>query len=177
MNISKLMPSKTYVLITRLSIEEVSKRIAENIKPDRKTSTYEFHNPLKRQYEGKLASNAFSIHQVIVGRRNSFAPLITGFMSTQNDKTHIDIKMEVLPFVKTFMALWLGAVGFACILVLFVELLNITQVLHYPFNPFLLIPFIMFLFGCYLPFAAFKTQRDNSRYYLIKLLDGHEEGI
>lgn len=175
MNFKNFFPSDSYMLTTKLSVDEVKIRLSESINQPKKFLTREFNNPLTRQYEGQLFNNTFKINQIIVGKRNSFAPLITGSITSYHDTTNIKIKMELLPFVITFMFLWLSSVGLVCVVLLSGGLLHLPQIIHDGFSPFLLIPFVMFIFGCFLPFSGFKTESENSKYYLIKLLDGQEQ--
>lgn len=67
MNLEKFLPSKTYVLITSLSVDEVKTRIAQRIEPNAIIPNANFNDPLERQYEGRLFNNSFQINQKIVG--------------------------------------------------------------------------------------------------------------
>src|SRR5580765_1717007 len=127
MNLEKIFPQDGYVLTTKLSAEEVKKRISESSRQKKKPSVAEFHNPLSRQYEDKIVIDTFQINQVKVKRRNSLAPLSTGKINPDTDATNIEIKMELLPFAKTFMSLWFVLTGIACIILLLIGLLQLMQ--------------------------------------------------
>ena len=174
MNLKKIFPEESYILTTKLSVDEVKKRISESILQKKNSSLAEFHNPLKRKYEGKLFNDTFQINQVIVERRNSFAPLITGKINSSFNKTNVEVKMELLPFVRMFMSFWLGVIGLACVVILFVGLLQFREILSEGFSPMIMIPFILFIFGCYLTFGGFKSQSENSKYFLANLLEGQQ---
>ena len=82
--------------------------------------------------------------------------------------------MELLPFVRMFMSFWLGVIGLACVVILFVRLLQFREILSEGFSPMIMIPFILFIFGCYLTFGGFKSQSENSKYFLANLLEGQQ---
>lgn len=167
-----IFPSITYIFRTKLTRVEVKKRILEKIKESKKFSQSEFDNHLTRKYDGILINETFKISQIIVGKRNSFAPLIIGHITTQDNDTIIEINMEIQSFAKIFTILWLCIVGFICFIIILVYILNFIKNSQIKISPFLLIPFGMFLLGCFIPLHGFKIESNNSKNFLINLLEG-----
>ena len=170
----KFFPSKSYTLLTELSEFEVKRRIAAKINSQQKTSPSDFNDPMKRQYKGEVYEHGFRISQVLVGKKNSFAPLITGNISSFGITTKIEIEMRLTPFVVGFMLLWLGFVGLFCLGMLFVRMERFHEILKDGFSMDALIPFGMFIFGCILPRIGFKSESDNAKIFLASLLKAHE---
>lgn len=83
--------------------------------------------------------------------------------------------MEILPFAKNVMSLFLGFTGLLCIGFIIVALGDLRRLGHSRLGTNVVIPFIMFAFGCLLPFSGFKTESENTRYFLEKLLEAKEE--
>ena len=77
MNIKKYLPYENYLLTTKLSIDEIRKRILDNIEPKKKYSLFETYNSTK-VYEEELFNNIFKLNRIIVKRQDSFTPVITG---------------------------------------------------------------------------------------------------
>jgi len=174
MRFQKFFPSKSYTLLTELSEFEVKRRINAKINSQEKTSQADFNDPVKRQYKGEVYEHGFRISQVLVGKRNSFAPLITGNISSFNTTTKIEIDMRLSPFVIGFMLFWLGFVGLFCLGMILVGMARFHEILKNGFSMDALIPFGMFIFGCILPRVGFKTESDNSKVFLASLLKAHE---
>ena len=174
MNLRKYLPYEDYALTSKLSVEEVRKRIFENIEPKKTYRFPGFNKNTVKLYEGTLIDNAFTITRII-NSRNSFLPVITGDISTFLGKTQIKIEMRLVHLVLVFMSLWLGIVGLVCIGIFLVGALKFKEILETGFSPMLLIPYAMFIFGCLLVILSFKAESKKSKDFLLELLEGQEE--
>lgn len=172
MMIKLIFPSDSYLLTTKLSIEEVNRRVLDKINVQKKFSEKEFANPLTRQYDGVLNNESFRIHQVIIGKRNSFAPLIIGNVNSLEDKTIIDLRMEIRSSEKAFVIIWLSLVSIICLVIIFISILHLLGMKQIELSYFLLIPFVMLIFGCFLPAHFYKIESKNSKLLLVNLLEG-----
>jgi len=175
-NLKKSLYFEDYVLTTRLSVEDVCKRLADNIEPKRTNRfSISFDNSTK-PYEGEIKENRFRISRII-NYRNSFLPVIEGEILRSAGKTHIHIRMKLAAIVIVFICLWLWVVGFPCIEILLKELLNIRQILQSGlagFSPMNLIPFGMLIFMYLMVYFGFKTESRKSKKFLAALLEGEE---
>ncbi|ACU59576.1 hypothetical protein [Chitinophaga pinensis] len=173
MNIKKYLPFENYVLTTRLPVMEVIKRLHNNIEISRGLQLSHLNNSSGKPYTGEITSSTFKMSRII-NYRNSFLPQITGEITSFLDETQIIIKMQPVTFVLIFMSFWLGTVGLACLGILLTGLSQLPLLFSEGFSPFVLIPFVMFVFGCLLCTLAFKTEAKKSKAFLEQLLEGQE---
>ena len=170
MILKNVLPFENYVLTTKLSVDEVLKRIADNIQQKPGFSFPTFSRNYTKPYTGEISGTTFTMSRNI-NYRNSFLPVITGQISTYLGQTQINIKMRPIIFVLIFISFWLGIVGLVCIGMLLAGLFQIKQILQNGFSPMILIPFVMFAFGCLLTHFAFKEESKNSKEFLARLLE------
>jgi hypothetical protein len=170
MNLKKYLPLESYVLISKLSVEEALRRLADNVEPKKSFGLSMFNSSSNKLYEGQILGNTFSISRII-NYRNSFLPVITGDISTYLGETQIKMKMQPVTFVLIFISVWLGIVGLVCLGIILVGLIQFKQILQNGFSPMILIPFTMFLFGCLLTTLAFKAESRKSKEFLERLFD------
>ena len=173
MTLKKFLPFENYVITSRLPVEEVRKRLADNIEPKKSLRLSVFNRDSNKPYEGQILGDTFTISRII-NYRNSFLPVITGHISTFLGKTQINVKMRLVIFVLIFISFWLGSIELICLGIILVGLIRFKQVLQNGFSPMILIPFGMFLFGCLLTIFAFKAESKKSKYFLEKLFEGQE---
>ena len=173
MNFKKYFLFENYVLTTRLPVEEVARRLAENIEPKRSFRFSLFSKGSNKPYEGQMLGNTFTISRII-NYRNSFLPIITGHISAFSGETQINVKMRPETFVLIFISLWLGIVGLVCLGIILAGFFQIQEILQNGFSPMILIPFGMFLFGCLLTTLPFKVESKKSKEFLERLLDGQQ---
>jgi hypothetical protein len=173
MNLKKFLPVENYTLSSKLTVEEVRKRIANNIEPKKNFRFSLISNSYSKPYEGSITGNSFTISRVI-NYRNSFLPEITGTISSFIGQTQVKIKMQPVTFVLVFISLWLGLVGFVCFIVLIGITFQYQEIFKDGASPFSLIPFAMFVFGCLLTYFAFKKESKKSKAFLAALLEGEE---
>lgn len=174
MNFKKYLPFENYSLMSKLTVEEITKRLADNIEPKNNFRFTGLNKSTNKPYEGQIERDRFTITRII-NYRNSFLPVITGQISTFLGKTQINVKMRPTTYVLIFMSIWLGTVGLICLGILFFGIFQFRQVLQDGFSPMMLIPFGMFLFGCLLTTLAFKAESKKSKYFLATLLQGEEQ--
>jgi len=173
MFLKKFLPYENYVLTTRLSCDEVLKRIAENIEEKQGFNFSIFSRSYNKPYTGEIIGHSFKISRNIL-YRNSFLPVIKGQVSSYPRHTQINIKMRPVIFVLVFMTFWLGIVGVVCISTLLAGLLQFREVLQNGFSPMFLIPFGMFAFGWLLSYFGFKRESNKSKEFLARLLESDD---
>ena len=159
-----LLPNEDLVLYSNLSVEEVMRRIKENVGP--KVRSNYWNRPIScKSYEGDVYGNIFDIKKVI-DYRNSFLPVIHGIVYLDaNGKTGIILKMRLAPFVKAFILLWLLFTGLACIGFLIKGIINYNNILKgigKIFEHGVPVPFFLFLFGCAITVIPFKIESRKS---------------
>lgn len=161
MSLKNLLPFENYVLATRLSKEDLLKRIAANIRSH-------------KAYSGKITGESFTMTRNIA-YRNSFLPIIEGNVTTEFGQTRVAIKMRLNLFVLIFMSIWLGIVGLVSIGLLLAIIVGFRQIIQNGFPPMLLIPFGMFVFGSLLMYFAFKTESSKSKKFLAALIESIDD--
>jgi hypothetical protein len=170
MILKNVLPFENYVLTTRLSAEEVLKRIADNVQQKQDFSFSTFNRNYTKPYTGQIIGTNFTMSRNI-NYRNSFLPIVKGQITTYLGQTQVNIKMRPVIVVLIFISFWLGVVGLVCIGMILAGLLQFKQILHNGFSPMLFIPFGMFAFGCLLTHFAFKGESKNSKEFLARLLE------
>lgn len=159
----KVLPFEKHYLRTRLSKEQVIERLQESIEPEKSFGFGSFNFSYTKPYVGKIYGDTFEIKRAI-NYRNSFLPLIKGVVNSEIGRTKINITLKPHDFVIAFMTIWFGGVTIGCVATTYVMLTD-------DFNPFLVIPFAMLLFGIALVVGAFKTESSKSKKDLLTLLE------
>ena len=174
MKFRNYLPTEKYTLVTHLRVAEVRQRVADRIEP-KTTTLFPMYSKKGRTkpYEGELVNDTFTINKII-DYKNSFLPVITGHISAHGDKTRIAISMNLTLFVLVFIAIWLGILGTICLGLLLSGLLRLSQFTQSEFNPLVLLPFGMFIFGAGLTLIAFKAESKSAKKFLADLLEGQE---
>jgi hypothetical protein len=170
MNFSAFLPFENYMLTTKLSVDEVLKRIADNIQQKQGFSFSTFSRNYTKPYTGQIIGTTFTMNRNI-NYRNSFLPVITAQITPFPGQTQVNIKMLPTTFTLIFISFWLGVVGLACIGTLFMGLLQFGQILRNGFSPIFLLPFGMFVFGYLLVYVGFKVESKKSKIFLANLLE------
>lgn len=160
----KYLPFENITYQTKLDSEEILNRIDKIIEP-KKAFRGLFGNRNHKPYEGSINGKSFNITRII-GYKNSFLPRIKGSINQKRDgKTEINIKMRLHPFVLIFMFIWCGGVGLGFLVFLTISIGKGT------FDPAMLMPLAMLLFGYGLTTGGFKYESIKSRKYLTKLFE------
>lgn len=170
MTLKSALPFEEYVLTTRLSVNEVLRRLDDNIQEKQGFSISSFNRNYSKPYTGQITGTTFKMSRNI-NYRNSFLPVITGQITTYVGQTQVNIKMRPATFPLIFISFWLGFVGLVCMGILFIGLLQFRQIIQNGFSPMIFIPFGMFAFGCLLTHFAFKGESKNSKEFLATLLE------
>jgi hypothetical protein len=166
----KFLPFENYVLTTKLSVDEVLNRLANNIENKQDFNFSNLSRTYSKAYTGQIIGTTFTMTRNI-NYRNSFLPEINGQITTYLGQTQVNIKMRPMIFLLVFISLWLGIVGLVCIGILLAGIFQFKQVIQNGFSPMLFIPFGMFAFGCLLTYFAFKGESKNSKEFLARLLE------
>jgi hypothetical protein len=165
----KYLPSENITYRTKLDSGEISKRVNEIIEP-KKTfrMTGIFGGKNHKPYEGSVNGLSFKITRII-GYRNSFLPNITGEIEKDLNGSKINVKMRLHSFVLLFMFIWLTIVGSVSLTVL------ISSIDKSTFEPLIVIPLGMFLFGYGMTLGGFKYESSKSKKYLAELFEAEVE--
>ena len=171
MSFQKYLPFEKFVITSKLSSEEVMKRLTDNLEPKRKGIGSYFNIKSSKPYFGVLTENKFEIHRII-NYRNSFLPQIKGTVSSYLGETEISIYMRPAKVVIGFMIFWLGIVGVICMAIIINLLQRLNEIMNHKITPGAFIPFIMFVFGYLLIYFGFKVESKKSKAFLINLFEG-----
>ncbi len=177
MKFKGLFPTESYELTTDLPVTEVLTRLYNAIDPRKTLSMLASKSTFKKPYEGIVYVDGFKINQKIVGKQNSFAPVMTGKVSTRLNQTTIDVELTLQPFTKVFMALWVGFLGVFCTVMLYKAFISPSKSFLNNFSVSSLAPFGMLIFGFGLTLFGFKTESQNAKDYLRNLLEGDEANL
>jgi hypothetical protein len=169
MLLKNVLPIEKYVLTTNLSVDEVLKRIADNIQHRQEFNFSTLSRNYSKPYTGEINGTSFSMTRNI-NYRNSFLPIIKGHIMPCFGQTQVNIKMRPTIFALIFISFWLGIVTLFCIGLLLVGLLRFRQILQTGFSLGFLIPFAMFVFGCVLLYFSFNRESKISKDFLATLL-------
>ena len=169
MNLNNFLPVESYILTTKLSVDEVRARIQQNTSPKKDMGFFAPKNNSSKPYEGSITSNSFKISRII-NYTNSFLPIITGTISSYAGRTEVKINMRLASFVKIFVLIFMGLIGVALIVHLFLFARNMPAKSSFS----LLITFISFIFCGLLTYFAFKKESTISKQFLAKVLEGEE---
>lgn len=173
---NKYLPFEHYVLTSKLSVEEIKKRLADNIEKNRIFRFSGFSHNTSKPYEGQIEGDKFTISRVI-NYRNSFLPVIKGSVSSYLGKTQIDVKVRPTIFVLIFISIWLGLVGLVCMGIIIIGLFQFQDILRNGFSPMVFIPFGLFVFGSLLTYFGFKIESKKSKTFLMSLFEIQEQKV
>lgn len=154
------LPYENITYKTSLKEQEVLRRLREVVTSE--------HGQAWNKYKGRIDGSEFNIVRVIE-YRNSFLPKISGKIEPDFFGTRIKVTMRLHEFTLIFMIFWLGGVGLAASL-MWVQNLDEAE-----FNPSILVPFGMFIFGLVLTISGFKAESIKSKKELQKLFEAEIE--
>ncbi|WPV63976.1 hypothetical protein [Chitinophaga sp. LS1] len=172
MNIKSLLPYDRYTLTTRLNEGEVRRRLEANVAPPKKPFSLLVQryglkkNTTDKPYVGVVVGPHFEIVRVI-NYKNSFLPVTKGEMSNFLGQTEIKVKSSPHLAVMIFSGVWLFMVLVGCVAVLGASIND-------GFEPVMLIPFGMFVFGCLLFTIPYKLEAKKTKRFLAELLEAEE---
>ena len=123
-----LVPVEKIKLATKLSKQEIYKRLEENIEQEKSFSFILQNSTYSKPYVGKVVADTFDIKRAI-DYRNSFLPQIHGQLFEDFEGMKILIKMSLQPLVVAFMSFWCGIAFLGSII-------TSVQLFRKPFSPF-----------------------------------------
>ncbi len=147
----KLIPSKRIIYISKLSSQEIKNELGKHIEPMR-TLSFAVSRKFTAPYQGEIAGERFKLLRNIKGH-NSFQARVSGIIRDEKNGTKITVLMEVLPFVRAFMYVWLIAVSAFCLLIIGITIFDSQAV-----NVGFIIPFLMLILGFFLPRMGFNPE-------------------
>lgn len=152
----KFLPVENITYKTRLREEEIVKRLSGIIEPEKVVRMNIFSSSPTKSYQGQINGLTFDITRII-RYRNSFLPMIHGTIERDFDGLKIKVKMRLHTFVIVFLCVWCGGVGIVCIA-------SLSQAFDgSAFDPNMLIPFGMLLFGYLMAIGGFKFESYKSK--------------
>lgn len=120
----------------------------------------------EKPYAGNITGQQFEIVRVI-NYKNSFLPVVKGEVSHFLGQTEIRVKSSPHIAVLVFSGFWMLMVLLGCVTVTGVAIRE-------GFEPALLIPFAMLIFGSLLFTVPYKIEAKKAKEFLVKLLDATE---
>jgi hypothetical protein len=158
----KLLPYERYVLTTKLNMGEVIRRMQYNVS-EKHRNIFTIPKEEQKVFTGNVREEGFIVSRRIA-YRNSFLPIITGYIDEGFGETQIRITMRMSYFVSLFMIVWLGFTLFALIQVLYnVYLQKMVAGAIFP-------PLFMFLAGYGLMMICFKLEANKAKAMLRALM-------
>lgn len=174
MNLKKYLPYLRYTLRTRLSMDEVQKRLGEQAVSGETPAGSGFFSNLLPTFLVSVHGRYFEV-QIIVQGRNSLVSIVNGTMYDDAAGVSLDIEMAVRTEIKWFLIVWFAGTGFgAAICAIHLVKLLFTAAFHGS-DMMLLVPFLMLAFGYFLIAQGFTNVCYQCRTFLAELLDGDEE--
>lgn len=157
--IKKFLPFEELVYHSKLNKDELLARLDNEIEPEKPFSFSAKSFSYSKPYIGKISYDRFEIKRAIT-YRNSFLPVIKGTIKNDLSGSKINVKMNLIDFVKVFMIIWLGGVSLGCIASAYSLFFRNNANSETGF--FMFIPFIMLLFGVAMVCFGFKTESKKS---------------
>jgi len=165
----KFLPYEHLRIKTRLSVEEVRKRVEETTEPKRLFRWFEVNH---KPYQGKIEGSHFEVSRII-HYRNSFLPKIKGEIQADVRGCSIDLRMYPHELVMVFTIFWLGSIGFFFLRMLGAFLSSGTASNTGDLST-LLIPAGLLLFGYVLIVGGFKFESTKSKTFFHELFQAEE---
>jgi len=167
-----LFPYERFTIFSNLLPEDVILRVENEIEPPRKIS---FKTLLSRPsadhyFSGYILNGKFSLTPII-NYKNSFIPHITGFIEPHGHNCIIHVKMALNTGVLTLMCVWLGFILMACMGTI------AKCITDWHFDPIILAPLGMFLFGYSLMTGAYKLESGDAKKRLLYVTEGVLEAV
>jgi hypothetical protein len=159
-----LIPFESLTITTSLTFSEVLHRLEEVVTPPKLFRvTLPFGPPPAKPYEGTISGNTFKISRIITGR-NSFLPIIEGYIHSQPFGCSIKIRLTLHKIVLAFMILWLWTTGSIGMFALFAWLVEPSV------GPIFLPILGMFIFAWLLCLIPFKIEAKSAIKFMSILL-------
>ena len=147
----KILPSLTEEYTSNMTPVELAERMAQFVEPRRFWTRSLFRGERSKTFEGEVSATDFNIRPII-SYRNSFIPIIKGTIRPTENGSKVKLEMNLHPFVKYFVTMWLGMVGMGFFM------LCISMVESSSFSPLFLAPVGMWFFGYFLAKKGFDYE-------------------
>ena len=151
----KIVPYRRFLIKTSKSKNEIMQIILSNAEHPLLFRLYG-----SKPFWGKINDKGFKLTPNI-NYRNSFVPVIKGYVIEYDKGSIVNVKMRPYIFVIIFMSIFLAALAYTLITAIFSG---------QEFRFTMLIPFIIFLFVYELMYFLFQLEATNSKKLLTKLL-------
>ena len=157
----KLWPYDSFEIDTQMTAEAIAAVLNDRIEPTKWFRWLEDH----KTFQGTITRDGFKITRII-NYRNSFLPIISGFLHPGPSGISVAIRMRLHPIITAFMFVWFGvALG----IVAFIAALFGRQTEE---HLVLLIPFGMLFFGWALMSGVFWFEAKKTKPILIEMFNG-----
>jgi len=161
----KFLPFENITYHTQLSGTEVIKRLSENLEPRDFSLVSLLDN--RKTYRGSIEKNSFNIRRKD-RRINLFIPTVKGEFWEDSTRTTMKIKIRLNTFVIIFTTAWIVSL----LIQLGIEAVTSLETLRIPF---LIIPFLVIIFGYVLTTVMFKYESIGTKRHLAKLFEAKIE--
>jgi hypothetical protein len=161
----KYLPFEKIEMRSKLSAEEIHKRILESTEPINFFRNSLFGPRSEKYFEGNVTEKNFNVRRII-NYKSSFLPRIKGTFEKDFMGSRLEIKMELVKLVKYFLIAWMT---FALLinLSLFSKLQSEHALLPYA-------PILVLLVIYSIILAAFKYESIKAKKFLLELLEAEE---
>ena len=162
----KFLPFDSITFRTKLKESEVLARLKQNVGPNR---IFEIRSDYSTPFRGRITGDRFVIKRKI-NYRNSFRPVIHGWIEDVFTETVIHVKMRLTIEVIIFMTIWFGAIGFACLCIILVALSDFKKANYSDVIPTFIIC-AMLIGGYLLTIMSFNAERKKAKEKLQEIFD------
>ena len=165
----KYLPYQNYSLSTKLSIEEINKRLAAHIQPINTRRISLFSHAGNKEFEGRINHKKFDVIKIPAsGKKNGFSPIIKGTFEVYPTSTRVHIKVRLDVTAYLFLICACGIITFAGIAIL------IDQLRAGSFSPATLFIFVMYGFIYLISTPEFLKSSKEIKNFFCELLEAHE---
>ncbi|MBL0336516.1 MAG: hypothetical protein IPP73_14705 [Chitinophagaceae bacterium] len=174
MKTGKRLLYESYSLHADLTVSEIIDRINKNILPRNAWKRRKEFPDMKRHYQGYSSADSFVISKITGYRKEIFHPVIKGNISSNGDKSIINVQMQPSLPARIGLFAWLFVMGFACLAILFLAITHPERIVFNIKSLILAVPFLAFALVCYMALSEFKSECRKSKQFLTTLLNGKE---
>lgn len=154
----KLLPYENLTIESKLTVEEVTQKIQENINQSKQQGRDKFY--------GWVSGSDFEIYR---RGRNSFSPSLRGKVLESENGSKINLKMRIVSYVLVFIGIWFLFTLFALVSSIYSYITN---------GEIELLKNVVFMltFGYVITISGFYYGSSNSKNDLLRLVKGKIEG-
>lgn len=171
MNLKSILPYDSYSIATKLSVEEIQKRISDNIEPAKPGITGSFSAQQAKKFHGSISNDGFTISRMKNHwYRRSWMPFISGQVISFLGSRQVKFKLRPPASVIFFMTIWFGFMITNTLRGIF----NFLAISKAGTSPDLVFPLIMLLFGFFIFILPVKAESRKTKEFFIELLEGQK---